>query len=88
MKLVVQMVENDPFSLLIVILTEGFVSVTLVTVEVGYVLIQLHSLTSQNQGSRTPEFLVLVEILSALVEVQSEGKGLRGEGKLVADRIK
>jgi hypothetical protein len=77
--------EDRALGLLILMLREGLLRVTLVPVEVGHVLIQLHSLARHDQGSGSPELLVAAEFMLTLVDVKTEGEGVAGKGEFIAN---
>lgn len=83
--LVIHGLEDGPFGLFIVLLRVPLVSVSLVPVEIGHVLIEFHSLCSDDERSGGPELLGRVQSMQQLVEVKCKREGLLGEEELVGD---
>jgi len=66
-------------------LGKWFLSVSLISVEVWHVFIQLDCLARDYQCSSRPKFLVIAQFLLALVDIETKGKSFPGEHKLIAD---
>ena len=55
--------EDRPLSLLVLLLRKAFVGISLITVQVGYILIQLPGLSRNYQARTRPELLVSIQFV-------------------------
>ena len=77
--------ENSPFGQLIVLLGEALFCITLVTIQIRNILVQLHSFACDDQSGTRPKLFVGIESLEPLKEIESKGESLFGEEELVTD---
>lgn len=77
--------EDCPFSLLVFLLAKCLIRISLVAIEVGHVLIQLYSLSGNDECSASPKLLTWVQFLQNLEDIDAKRQGLLREKKLVTD---